>query len=170
QFTPNEIAVNLGADEKEIWNILSSEPHFTSIDHMTPLNQASWIEFNMYMQNQLLRDSDVMSMAHGLEIRVPFLDAEFVRLSLQISSTEKYRGNGSKELLVDSFKAILPEPIWNRPKMGFSFPFKEWFARDEYARSLMGNDLNNNYKKFRAGEMHWSQYLTSMLIANHQHA
>ncbi|MCW3090849.1 MAG: asnB [Ferruginibacter sp.] len=170
QFTPNEIAVNLGADEKEIWDILSSQPRIPNIDHMTPLNQASWIETNMYMQNQLLRDIDVMSMAHGLEIRVPFLDMEFIKLSLQISSAEKYKITGSKQLLVDSFKSILPPPIWNRPKMGFSFPFKEWFARDEYSRSLMGTDIKNNYTKFKSGEMHWSQYLTSMLIANHQHA
>ncbi|MEO6550163.1 MAG: asparagine synthase (glutamine-hydrolyzing) [Ferruginibacter sp.] len=170
QFTPPEIAANLGASEQEIWDILSGQPHLPNIDHMTALNQASWIETNLYMQNQLLRDMDVMSMAHGLEIRLPFLDVEFVRLSLQIASLEKYKGAGSKQLLVDSFKAILPEQIWNRPKMGFSFPFKEWFGRDEYARSLMGNDINKYYKKFKAGEMHWSQYLTSMLIANHQHA
>lgn len=170
QFTPNEIAANLGAGEKEIWQILSEQPHLPNIDHMTPKNQASWIETNMYMQNQLLRDSDVMSMAHGLEIRVPFLDAEFIRLSLRINSIEKYRAGKPKQLLIDAFKDILPEPIWNRPKMGFSFPFKNWLGRNEFARDIIGNDINGNYKKFMAGEMHWSQYLTSMLIANHQHA
>jgi asparagine synthase (glutamine-hydrolysing) len=121
------------------------------------------------MQNQLLRDSDVMSMAHGLEIRVPFLDADFIRLSLQINSDVKYSGAFGKQLLIDSFKDILPESIWNRPKMGFAFPFKEWLGRDEFARNIMGNDSNGNYKKFMADEMHWSQYLTAMLIANHQH-
>ncbi|MBC7873225.1 MAG: asparagine synthase (glutamine-hydrolyzing) [Ferruginibacter sp.] len=170
QFTPNEIAANLGAEEKEIWQILTEHPKVTDIGHMTPQNQASWIETNMYMQNQLLRDCDVMSMAHGLEIRLPFLDVEFIRLSLQISTQEKYKGAGSKQLLIDSFKDILPAAIWNRPKMGFAFPFKDWLRRDQYARHLMGKDINNNFKKFKAGEMHWSLYLTSMLIANHQHA
>lgn len=170
QFTPAEIAANLGADETEVWNILSSLPHLPDTNHMTPKNQASWMETNMYMQNQLLRDCDVMSMAHGLEIRVPFLDANFIRLSLQISSSVKYRGPLRKQLLIDSFKDILPEPIWNRPKMGFAFPFKEWLSRNEYASDIMGNDTKGNYSKFIAGEMHWSQYLTSMLIANQQHA
>lgn len=166
QFTPNEIAANLGISEYEIWRILSEQPHLPDIDHLTPQNQVSWIESNMYMQNQLLRDSDVMSMAHGLEIRLPFLDADFIRLALQINSGAKYGGAMSKQLLIDSFKNILPEPIWNRPKMGFSLPFKEWLSRDEFARQIMGKDINGNYKKFIAGEMHWSQYLTSMVIEN----
>lgn len=169
QFTPAEIAASLGANEKEIWGILSEQPQLPDINHMTAQNQASWMESNLYMQNQLLRDSDTMSMAHGLEIRVPFLDADFIRLSLQISSGVKYGPGANKQLLIDSFKDILPEPIWNRPKMGFSFPFKEWLERNEYSRSIMEAGDNGNYKKFMAGEMHWSQYLTSMLIANYQH-
>jgi asparagine synthase (glutamine-hydrolysing) len=165
-FTPNEIAAHLGADEKEIWRILSEQPSLPKIDHMTPQNQASWIETNMYMQNQLLRDSDVMSMAHGLEIRTPFLDADFIRRSLEINSFIKYGSGGNKQLLIDSFKDILPEPIWNRPKMGFSFPFKDWLARDEFARDIMAKGTNGNYKKFITGKMHWSQYLTALLVEN----
>ncbi|MEJ7589495.1 MAG: asparagine synthase (glutamine-hydrolyzing) [Ferruginibacter sp.] len=169
-FTPNEIAAHLGADQKEIWDILSEQPRLANIDHMTPENQASWMETNMYMQNQLLRDADVMSMAHGLEIRLPFLDADFIRLTLKINTAAKYGGSFSKQLLIDSFKDILPRSIWDRPKMGFSFPFKEWLSRDEFSRDIMGRDINGNYKKFMAGNMHWSQYLTAMLIENHQHS
>lgn len=169
QFTPDEIAASLQADEKEIWDILSEQPRLPGIGHLTAQNQASWIEANMYMQNQLLRDCDVMSMAHGLEIRVPFLDADFIPLSLKITSAEKYKGRFSKQLLIDAFRDILPEPIWNRPKMGFSFPFKEWLSRDEFATAIMQNDTNGYHKKFMAGEMHWSQYLTALLIENHHH-
>jgi asparagine synthase (glutamine-hydrolysing) len=167
QFTPNEIAVNLGIEEKEVWQVLSQQPDFPNIDHLTAPNQASWLETNMYMQNQLLRDSDTMSMANGVEIRVPFLDADFIRLVLQIDSATKYGGPLGKQLLIDSFKDILPPSIYNRPKMGFSFPFKEWLGRDEFARDSMANDKSGNYKKFISGKMHWSQYLTAMLIANY---
>lgn len=170
QFTPHEIAVNTGASEKEIWQILGEQPRLPDIDHLTPGNQASWIEMNMYMQNQLLRDADVMSMAHGVEIRVPFLDAEFVKLALEIHSSEKYRGPASKQILIDSFKDILPGAIWNRPKMGFSFPFRDWFASDAYAREITAGDKHGYYKKFISGDMHWSQFLTSLLITKHNHA
>jgi asparagine synthase (glutamine-hydrolysing) len=121
------------------------------------------------MQNQLLRDADVMSMAHGLEIRMPYLDTDFIKLSLQISSSVKYGGILGKQLLIDSFIDILPEIIWNRPKMGFTFPFKNWLMNNNYTRDLLGNDSHGNYKKFKSGEIHWSQYLTSTLIAKHQY-
>jgi len=169
QFTPNEIAIQLGAYEYEVWKLLSESPVLSDIDQLTPQNQASWMETNLYMQNQLLRDADVMSMAHGLEIRMPFLDTDFTKLSLQISSSVKYDGILGKQLLIDSFKDILPEIIWNRPKMGFTFPFKIWLMNNNYARDLLGNDSHGNYKKFESGEIHWSQYLTSALIAQHQH-
>ena len=164
QFTPSEIAGNLDIAENEVWQILSQQPQFPNIDHLTAPNQASWMEANMYMQNQLLRDSDTMSMANGVEIRVPFLDADFIRLILQIDSTTKYGGALDKQLLIDSFKDMLPASIYNRPKMGFTFPFKEWLSRDEFARDIMAADSGGNYKKFIAGKMHWSQYLTAMLI------
>ncbi len=166
-FIPDEIARYLNIDEKEVWNILKEEPVLNTINDLSLKNQASWIEMNLYMQNQLLRDSDVMSMAHGVEIRVPFLDKEFVTLSLQIQSLVKYAGTFRKQLLIDAFKEMLPEPIWNRPKMGFSFPFKEWLAKDEFVKNLIhsGNDsVKNEYKKFISGNMHWSQLMTLTLL------
>ena len=127
----------------------------------------------MYMQNQLLRDADVMSMAHGVEIRVPFLDKEFITLSLQIQSAIKYAGKFKKQLLIDTFKDILPEQIWNRPKMGFSFPFKEWLAKDEFVKDSInsaGDAAKINYKKFLAGDMHWSQLMTLVLLQKNAYA
>ncbi|UEG49478.1 asparagine synthase (glutamine-hydrolyzing) [Ferruginibacter lapsinanis] len=165
QFIPSEIAKHLNANESEIWQILNEQPTLPNIDYLTPKNQASWMEMNMYMQNQLLRDADVMSMAHGVEIRVPFLDAEFVKLSLQIQSQIKYSGSHTKQMLIDAFKDILPEAIWKRPKMGFAFPFKEWLSNDEYAKSNSAN-----HKEFVSGNIHWSQFLTLLLIERNGNA
>lgn len=159
QFIPSEIAQQLNANESEIWDILRGAPYISPVENLSPQNQASWMESNLYMQNQLLRDADVMSMAHGLEIRVPFLDTEFIRLALQISSQAKYQGKYPKQMLIDSFKDELPEPIWKRPKMGFTFPFKEWLANDEFVKSNPGI-----YKKFLKNSIHWSQLMTLLLI------
>ncbi|HTB53342.1 MAG TPA: asparagine synthase (glutamine-hydrolyzing) [Ferruginibacter sp.] len=164
QFVPLEIAKYLDANEAEVWRILSEEPQLKNIDHLTPGNQASWLETNLYMQNQLLRDADVMSMAHGVEIRLPFLDVPFVDLSLRIDSTVKYSGSRGKQLLIDAFKDILPEQIWNRPKMGFAFPFKEWLGDDRYVKSRNGKYMGEYISKMRSGNMHWSQFFTLLLI------
>lgn len=170
QFIPSEIARQLNASEEQVWKILAEQPVLPNVDYLTLKNQASWMEMNLYMQNQLLRDSDVMSMAHGLEIRVPFLDAEFIRLALQISSDVKYAGQG-KQLLIDAFKDVLPEGIYNRPKMGFAFPFKEWLAANTWVKEQMlssGKEAQKTYRLFLNGQRHWSQVLVLMLAKNHR--
>lgn len=166
-YIPAEIARILGTSESEVWNLLEQQPAVDDIHYLSAGNQASWVEMNFYMQNQLLKDADTMSMAHGLEIRVPFLDNEFLNLVLKIKSDIKYPGEFPKQLLIDSFKDILPEPVWNRPKMGFSFPFKEWMLKDEYVKDTIhsGNaQAIKIYDQFKAGEAHWSQVMMLMLI------
>jgi asparagine synthase (glutamine-hydrolysing) len=165
QFIPFEIAEHLRMDESEVWRVLQEHPHYEMPDRLSPKNEVSWMELNIYMQNQLLKDADVMSMAHGVEIRVPYLDKEFVNLSLAIKSELKYAGARPKQLLIDSFKHILPESIWNRPKMGFSFPFRDWLSKNEFSKDMIGAD-DSNYQKFISGNLHWSQFLSLVLIKN----
>jgi asparagine synthase (glutamine-hydrolysing) len=170
QFIPSEIAKYLNTTEAGIWDILNEQPQLPDISNLTAKNQASWLEMNLFMQNQLLRDADVMSMAHGVEIRVPFLEADFLKLSLKICSNIKYAGSHNKQLLIDSFKDILPEPVWNRPKMGFAFPFKDWLIKDQYANSHTGTKNAAYHAKFINGQLHWSQFLTIFLIENYANA
>ena len=167
QFIPREVAEYLNADESEVWRILEEQPRLPGIAHLTAKNQAAWIETNLYMQNQLLRDADVMSMAHGVEIRVPFLDTDFLKLSLKISSNTKYEGEFKKQLLIDCFKDDLPEEVWNRSKMGFSFPFKQWLLKDQYAGNRSAIQSATYHEKFVGGKLHWSQFFTVFLMENY---
>jgi asparagine synthase (glutamine-hydrolysing) len=168
-FTPFEIAKQLDANETEVWQLLNEQPVFPHVDRLSQKNQASWMEFNLYMQNQLLRDSDVMSMAHGVEIRLPFLDNNVVRLALNINADVKYKGVLPKQFMINIFKNILPQPIWNRPNMGFVFPFTTWLARSAYVKELMlngGRVTRLNYEKFLEGRMHWSQLMSLIILRN----
>ena len=81
------------------------------------------------MQNVLLRDTDQMSMAHALEVRVPFLDHRLVEYILGIDDFTK-KPYSSKRLLVDSLDNLLPEVIVYRKKMGFVFPIAEWMRNE----------------------------------------
>ena len=85
----------------------------------------SWAEIQAYMIPMLLRDSDQMSMAVGLEIRVPFLDHQLVTAVLNMPARYK-KGQGVKPLLVDAFLAALPAEVYNRPKQGFALPMDAW--------------------------------------------
>lgn len=78
------------------------------------------------MVNTLLRDTDCMSMAHALEVRVPFVDRDLVRAVLEIPSSHKVDGKRPKPLLLDALGEELPEEIWRRPKAGFTLPFERW--------------------------------------------
>lgn len=172
-FTVHEIARQLNMEEKEVWDILNDSPMLMDIDGLATKNQASWMELNLFMQNQLLRDVDAMGMAHAVEIRVPFLDNEFKELALSIHPAVKYSGTIPKALLVNSFKELLPKAIWNRPKMGFAFPFKSWMENSAYVENKLNQGNKNtqfNYQKFREGNLHWSQIMSLVILNNAGHA
>ena len=88
-----------------------------------------------YLQNQLLRDVDAVSMAHSLEVRVPFVDTQIVDFALSLPDEAKlgrneespvYHMSGAKRILIDATKDLLP-PVNNRhAKSGFSMPFDRW--------------------------------------------
>src|ERR1700694_1875159 len=86
---------------------------------LDPVNRVSYLESHWYMRNTLLRDSDFMSMAHGLELRVPFLDRALVEACFRIPGDKKLQGNLPKSLLLASLGVELPREIVNRPKRGF---------------------------------------------------
>ena len=77
----------------------------------------------------LLHVEDRMSMAHGLESRVPLLDHPLVEFAATVPADVKFAGGETKHLLKRAFGGELPKPILNRrDKMGFPVPLKEWFA------------------------------------------
>jgi asparagine synthase (glutamine-hydrolysing) len=78
------------------------------------------------MANTLLRDTDQMSMAHALEVRVPFVDPAVAAFVLGLPGAWKVDGHRPKPLLVDALGDLLPEEIWKRRKMGFTLPFQKW--------------------------------------------
>lgn len=90
-------------------------------------DEISFLEISRYMRNQLLRDSDVMSMASGLELRVPFVDRAVIEAIGSIPSS--IRLAAGKQLLVEALPE-LPSWIVNQPKRGFLFPFDRWFEQE----------------------------------------
>lgn len=92
-------------------------------------SQISVLEIQTYLQNVLLRDTDQMSMAHALEVRVPFMDHELVELVLGIPDGAKI-GQFNKHLLVKAMGELLPSSITQRAKMGFTLPFDQWMRNE----------------------------------------
>ena len=116
-----DIPKNHSEDSKKEENILKNNSHNSS--------KISVLEIENYLNNILLRDTDQMSMAHSLEVRVPFLDHNFVELVLSINDQFK-NSNSPKKLLFESFKELIPDEIFYRKKMGFTFPFDKWLRNE----------------------------------------
>ena len=124
------------------------------------LSAVGIAEISTYMQNVLLRDTDQMSMAHALEIRVPFLDYELVEYVIGLSDNYKIPVT-PKKLLVDALGEMLPPEIVNRPKMGFTLPWKNWLKTDFRALCEVNLKLLGNNPHFDADEINslWQRFL-----------
>ena len=158
-FVPEDIAKIIDLDLKEVGEVLFGN-HTVPYLHTYGYEHAAWFETNLYMQNQLLRDTDVMSMSHGLEVRVPFLDEDFKRLAEIIAPEIRFNDEQPKKILIESFKNILPAEIWKRPKMGFTFPLQEWMGQNSQISNFnnyKGKLAQTTVKKFKTGEVHWSK-------------
>lgn len=91
---------------------------------------VSFLEMAIYMEPMLLRDSDCMGMANSLEIRVPFLDAQFSAQALSIPADERLENIPPKSAFVRSLGDWLPDNISNRPKQGFVLPLRHWMTAE----------------------------------------
>lgn len=131
--------------------------------------RISWQELTGYLRMMLLRDADVFGMAHGLEIRVPFLDHELVELLLRIPARIKRAGGGPKPLLGSLLQGRVPAETIQRRKRGFVLPFEKWM-RDELRGTvetglqvvrteplLARLDWKTIRADFDAGHLHWSR-------------
>jgi asparagine synthase (glutamine-hydrolysing) len=90
------------------------------------MSLVSYAEARTYMHDVLLRDTDQMSMAHGLEARVPLLDHRLVEYVMGLPESVKTSDVRPKRLLVESLDAELPKACVDRPKQGFVLPFDAW--------------------------------------------
>ncbi|MBL7924538.1 MAG: asparagine synthase (glutamine-hydrolyzing) [Bacteroidia bacterium] len=143
------------------------------------LSQVSVAEITTYMQNVLLRDTDQMSMAVALEVRVPFLDYKLVEYVLGISDAFK-KPLFPKKLLVDSLGDLLPDEVVHRKKMGFVFPWALWLKKelrplcDEHIRHLakrdfiQGDYLLNSWTRFQKGDkqVRWLDMWLATVLEN----
>ena len=163
-FCPDEIAELLGCTVGEVDETLKSMEIEEMPRNLKAKEQASWLESNMYMQNQLLKDTDAMSMQHGVEARVPFLEKNIVSAINQIPYVKRFDKKLPKSLLIEAFKNELPREVWDRKKMGFTFPFGKWLQNDEAFTEKL-NAVNNKKAKalaadFKINKLHWSKALT----------
>lgn len=112
---------------------------FDTADGPTRLDRVLDVDTRSYLPGALLTKVDRASMAHGLEVRSPFLDHEVMEFAAQVPAKYKIRPSSKKWLLKQAFADDLPETILNRSKDGFGSPVNEWFRGGlrEYTRDRL---------------------------------
>lgn len=158
-FTPSEIASQLQISESEVWQALKNVPIQQPPDK-DPREYASFLESNLYLTGQLLKDADYMGMWHGVEVRVPFLDTELLKQTKSIHPNIRYNKSRPKFLITASYNETLPSQIIFRKKKGFTFPFLLWLKRafTKFEKFLPDGKISKEvFHDFLNGSGHWSR-------------
>jgi asparagine synthase (glutamine-hydrolysing) len=117
------------------------------LKHLGPnvdLNDILFTDMQLVLPNDMLCKVDWMSMAHGLEVRVPFLDHDLVNFAFSLAPDSKVHLGMRKRILQDSFKEVLPKELYNRPKKGFEVPLLDWMRTELNSvieKELLNEDL-----------------------------
>lgn len=173
---PSEIATLAGPalTEPSVWRTASDELH--EVERLLleprgperPVASIARLESRLYLQAQLLRDLDVMSMAHGLEVRVPFVDHELVAAVWPELGRHPSLHAG-KSLLHSTLARPLPAAVVEAPKQGFTLPFARWmhaelasFVREGLSslareRWITHDGPSRVWNDWIAGDAHWSR-------------
>ncbi|HET7875185.1 MAG TPA: asparagine synthase (glutamine-hydrolyzing) [Methylomirabilota bacterium] len=171
-FGPRQVADLLGAGARELEPLVAVGSETAArplLDGFTAL------EFGHYLQNQLLKDTDVMSMAHSVEARVPFLDHPLVEFAVGLPTALRLDHRRPKSLLLDALGGDLPREVWDRPKMGFTLPFEPWLRQraGELEAVCLEHTLFRSaaveqvWREFRAGRLHWSRPWALVVLGQH---
>jgi asparagine synthase (glutamine-hydrolysing) len=153
------------------------------LSYGSTIERVSGLCLRTYTQNQLLRDIDAVSMAHSLEIRVPYLDTVVTDTALSLPDNAKvgdirgisdlseatYRETGAKRILIDAGCGLLPEGMDLQKKRGFGMPFDSWLKNslhdvleDTLSSEVVkkrgyfcAEEVEGIRRRFMAGEISW---------------
>ncbi|MDP9071279.1 MAG: asparagine synthase C-terminal domain-containing protein, partial [Actinomycetota bacterium] len=115
------------APEGSTWAIHDYQRIWEASEGADLLDRLLELNLRTYLLDDLLPKVDRMSMAHGLEVRSPFLDRELVELALHLPRRARVRGLSRKRALKAAVQDLLPAPILHRRKRGFGVPIDRWF-------------------------------------------
>lgn len=171
-YPPADVCELAGVSQERVDRVLNEALAGTE-DAAEDVNQFHYLEMKRYLHDQLLRDSDVFSMAHSLELRVPFLDHEVVEWNARVPASEKLSREFNKPQLLNAVPHPLLEQAARRRKQGFTFPFARWMRKNAEMleeRATAGGVLDSGavrrvWKAFRQGRLHWSRAWASVVIS-----
>ncbi|MBU9721440.1 MULTISPECIES: asparagine synthase (glutamine-hydrolyzing) [Bacillaceae] len=103
-----------------------AEQYYNRVKEHDDITKMQFIDLSLWLPGNILAKGDKMSMAHSLELRVPFLDKKVFEVASQIPTEYRVNRNRTKKIMRDALQGIVPEHVLNRPKLGFPVPLRQW--------------------------------------------
>lgn len=123
-----------------------TRPYFEKVKDLDDITKKQYVDMFLWLPNDILLKADKMTMAHSLELRVPYLDKEVLKLALTLPKKYKYKNNLSKYALRKAAATKIPEEWFDRPKLGFLVPFREFIKQDKYY-NIVKKEFESDYAK-----------------------
>jgi asparagine synthase (glutamine-hydrolysing) len=135
---------------------------------LAPDERVSALEMRQYLEVQLLRDTDAMSMRHALEVRTPLVDRELLQRATRVPPALR-RAGPAKRRLREAPRPPVPDALWNRRKQGFTLPFERWLRTSALPLELPEHPwlrpraVRAVARDFERRRVHWSR-LWALLV------
>ncbi len=137
-------------------------PHYQNSRHLDDVSRMQDIDLRFWLPGDILLKADKMSMAHSLEIRVPFLDKEVFGAARKLAIENKVRKKTTKFAFREVAAECLPEASSQRKKLGFPVPIRVWLKQDEYY-----NLVKTAFQSDTAAEFFSTDALVGLLDAHY---
>lgn len=121
-------------------------PLYTNVLNKDELTKKQYLDLKLWLAGDILLKADKISMAHSLELRVPFLDKEVMSMAQNIPVDYRIYNGESKHILREASKRVLPKDWSKRKKKGFPVPIRIWL-KDEYYYNKVKSKFNSRYSK-----------------------
>jgi asparagine synthase (glutamine-hydrolysing) len=150
-----------------------TDPIFVQADEvgLDHVSTKQLIDINTWLAGDILVKADRMTMAHSLELRVPFLDIEVMKVAARLAPQQKVCARTTKVALRQAMESVLPKPVTERAKLGFPVPIGHWLMAEpgEFAHQVLSEAETDEWidrgaalrllQRFRAGrrDVSWRQ-------------
>ena len=111
-------------------------PYYEKVKDCDDLTKKMYLDMNLWLPNDILLKADKMTMAHSLELRVPYLDREVWGIARTLTSPQKMKGRHTKRAFRAAALSHIPSDWANRKKAGFMVPFRIWIREDAYYQKV----------------------------------
>lgn len=153
-----------------------TEASYLESEEWDPVSQMQYVDIQHWLPGNILLKADKMSMAHSLELRVPFLDVKVAEFAAKIPVAYRVKGYVTKHVLREAMKGIVPPSVIHRPKLGFPVPLNAWMKGPLYEpvrEILASGDLSpwidqraavRLLDEHRAGKINYSRKIWALYI------